>query len=174
MKKKHRIDFTLYENNYSKVIFRFFPQQSNCHSFNDAPPTTWSEVYKVYYYYEIVKKYTDEDKERVVLWKSGCDECSIIDEVAYRIPLVLEGKKKVEVEYSNAKFTINLLDSEMIPCGDGVFWNIHKFDKNNYEFTMWNCNDVGYRFLLDRNKMKEFGEYLNECCEYMLAHGDPI
>ena len=26
----------------------------------------------------------------------------------------------------------------------------------------------------EKDKLKAFGEYLSECCEYMLAHGDPI
>ena len=172
MKKKHRIDFTLYENDYSKIIFRFRPDISNCHSFGDIPPTKWEEVYKVYYYYEVFQKYS-EDKERRVLWRSGCDECSIIGEVACRIPLILEGKKKVEVEYANAKFTINLF-SEIMPCGDGVFWKIDKLNKDGYHFSIWNSDEIGYRFYLDKDKMQKFGEYLKECCEYMLAHGDPI
>lgn len=172
MRKKHRIDFTLHENDYSKIVFRFRPDLSNCHSFNDEPPKSWKGVYKVYYYYEVFEKYS-EDKERRVLWKSGCDECSIISEVAYRIPLILEGKKKIEVEYSNAKFTINLFN-EMQPFGDGVFWKIDKLSKDNYQLTMWNSNEVGYRFHLYREQLQRFGEYLKECCEYMLAHGDPI
>ncbi len=172
MKKKHRIDFILYENDYSKLVFRFRPDLSNCHSHNDEPPKSWNEVYKVYYYYEIFEKYS-EDKERIVLWKSGCDECSIIAEVAYRIPLILEGKKKIEVEYSNAKFTINLFN-EMMPCGDGVCWKIDKLSKDNYQLAMWNSDEIGYRFHLYREQLQEFGEYLKECSEYMLAHGDPI
>ena len=173
MKKKHRIDFTLYENDYSKIIFRFRPDLSNCHSHNDKTPKSWDEVYKVYYYYEIIKKYTDENRERTVLWKSGCDECSIINEVAARILLILEGKKKVEVEYANAKFTIKLFN-EIMPSGDGVWWKIDKLSKDNYQFSMWNSAEVGYRFYLDKDKTQKFGEYLEECCEYMLAHGDPI
>ena len=172
MKKKHRIDFILYENDYSKIIFRFFPQQSHCHSFGDTPPKNWEEVYKVYYYYEIIQKFTD-DNERLVVWKSGCDECSIIAEVASRIPLILDGKKKIEIEYANAKFTINLFN-EMLPCGDGVCWKIDKLSKDNYQLAMWNSNEVGYRFHLYREQLQKFGEYLKECCEYMLAHGDPI
>ena len=27
---------------------------------------------------------------------------------------------------------------------------------------------------LGKDKLKAFGEYLSECCEYRLAHGDPI
>ena len=172
MKKKHRIDFTLYENDYSKIIFRFFPQQSNCHSFGDTPPKNWEEVSKVYYYYEIIQKFTD-DNERLIVWKSGCDECSIIAEVASRIPLILDGKKKIEIEYANAKFTINLFN-EMLPCGDGVCWKIDKLSKDNYQIAMWNSNEVGYRFHLYREHLQKFGEYLKGCCEYMLAHGDPI
>lgn len=173
MKKKHRIDFTLCENNYSKIIFRFRPDLSNCHSHNDEPPKSWDEVYKVYYYYEIAKIYKDEDRERQVVWKSGCDECSIISEVAYRIPLILEGKKKVEVEYSNTKYTINLFN-EIMPFGDGVFWKIDRLNKAKYRFSMWNSDEIGYRFYLDKDKTQKFGEYLKECCEYMLAHSDPI
>ena len=172
MKKKHRIDFTLYENDYSKIIFRFRPDISNCHSFNDELPKSWDEVYKVYYYYEIFEKYS-EDRERRVLWKSGCDECSIIAEVAYRIPLILEGKRKIVIDYSNAKFTINLFN-EIMPSGDGVFWKIEKLSKDNYMFNLWNSLEVGYRFHLYKERMQPFADYLKECCEYMLAHGDPI
>ena len=39
---------------------------------------------------------------------------------------------------------------------------------------MVNCDGIGYRFNLNKKRLKEFGEYLNSCCEYMLAHGDPI
>ena len=173
MRKKHRIDFTLYANDYSKIVFRFRPDLSNCHSYGDVPPRSWDEVYKVYYYYEIFQKYEDIDKERRVLWKSGCDECSIIAEVAYRIPLILDGKKRIEIEYANAKFNIKLFN-EMLPSGDGVCWKIDKLSKDNYQLSMWNSNEVGYRFHLNREKMQKFSEYLNECCEYMLAHGDPI
>lgn len=173
MKKKHRIDFTLYENDYFKIVFRFRPDISSCHSHNDQRPKSWDDVFKVYYYYEIIKKYKDEDRERAVLWKSGCDECSIISEVAYRIPFILEGKKKIEIEHSAAKVTINLFN-EMFPCGDGVWWKIDKLSKDNYQLYMWNSDEIGYRFYLDKDRTQKFGEYLKECCEYMLAHGDPI
>lgn len=172
MKKKHRIDFILHENDYSKIIFRFRPDLSNCHSHNDAPPKSWDEVYKVYYYYEIIQEFTN-DNDRSVLWKSDCDECSIIDEVASRILLIIEGKKKIEVEYANAKFTIKLFN-EIMPCGDGVCWKIDKLSKDNYQLIMWNSNEVGYRCCLYREQLQKFGEYLKECCEYMLGHGDPI
>ena len=171
MKKKHHIDFTLYENDYSKIIFRFRPDISNCHSFGDNPPTSWKEVYKVYYYYEIFLKYNDGTRR--CLWESGCDECSIIDEVAGRIPLILDGKKKIEVEWADAKFTIKLFD-EIIPFGDGVFWKIEKLSKDNYMFNLWNSLEVGYRFHLHKERMQPFADYLKECCEYMLTHGDPI
>lgn len=172
MKKKHRIDFVLSENSYSKIIFRFFPQQSSCHSFGDTPPKTWNEVYKVYYYYEIIQKFTDYN-ERSVLWKSGCDECSVIAEVASRIPSILEGKKRIEFEHNNIKFNIKMFD-EMMPFGDGVCWKIDKLSKDYYQLAMWNSNEVGYRFGIHKDQLQKFGEYLKECCEYMLAHGDPI
>ena len=70
--------------------------------------------------------------------------------------------------------------------GMGVGWTIHKFDnhKNNkefgipfqvyYQFTLYNWNDVGFRFVIKEEQIEQFGKYLESCCEYMLAHGEPI
>ena len=66
------------------------------------------------------------------------------------------------------------LFDEVFPIGYGVSWVIHKLHSGKYSITMWKYNNTGYRFVLDRDKLKKFGEYLNECSEYMLAHGDPI
>lgn len=54
MKKERKLDFVLKERNGYRLIFRFYPKQSHCHSFNDKPPTSWNEVYKVYYSYAIL------------------------------------------------------------------------------------------------------------------------
>ena len=43
-----------------------------------------------------------------------------------------------------------------------------------YKFTLFDYFDKGYRFRIDQENMKAFGEYLLGCCEFMLAHGDPI
>lgn len=118
--KKEHLDFLLYDNEYSKTIFRFLPKESTCHSFNHEPPKEWSDVYKVYYSYMVIRQYKNKDKTEV-LFKTHCDECSIIDEVAFRIKLLGIGKAYYEntlPDESTAK--IPLLDDEMFPYGYGV------------------------------------------------------
>lgn len=175
MGKVRKIDFILYEDKDEVLIFRFYPRLSSCHSFNDIPPTKWEEVYKVYYSYKIFKRYKD-DNYTYILFDCGCDECSIIDEVAERIKYIVDDKKEVTITHmKNKEYTVELLGKEVIPRGDGVSWIINEYKQHDiYEIILWNFDETGYRFYLKKDKLKEFGKYLNECCEYMLAHGDPI
>lgn len=171
MYKKRNIDFVLYEDENEILTFRFYPRQSSCHSFDDKLPTKWEEVYKVYYSYSVFIK-DKEDCEVRPLFECNYDECSVIGEVAARIALVVDGKKGVTLD--NGRF-IELLNNEVRPMGDGVSWEIKECrTPNEYEVVMWDFDNTGYRFTLEKNELKAFGEYLNECCEYMLAHGDPI
>ena len=59
MYKKRKIDFILNERRGYRLIFRFYPKRSSCHSFNENPPKSWNEVYKVYYSYAILEEYDD-------------------------------------------------------------------------------------------------------------------
>lgn len=174
MNKVRRIDFVLYEDDDEMLVFRFRPRQSNCHSFNDTPPVTWDDVYKVYYSYAIFRRYKD-GSGHTILFSCSCDECSIIDEVAARCVYLAEGKQTVDVIHprTDETRTIKLLNNQMIPMGMGVSWEIKKIC-HKYEFDLFDCGGVGFRFCIGKEMMKRFGEYLNECCEYMLAHGDPI
>ncbi len=172
-KKKKKIDFVLRENEGSKLIFRFYPRSSHCHGFGSVPPTKWEEVYKVYYSYSIFER-EKEGRESRTLFECGCDECSLIDEVAARCLYLDEGKTNIVRNFAGKDYTIELLNNEMYPTGDGVSWNIFKLSDNCYEFVLFNWDDTGFRFQFKKEQLKEFGEYLNECCEYMLAHGDPI
>lgn len=174
MTKVNKIDFILQDDEYETTIFRFRPQQSSCHSHNEKPPTSWDEVYKVYYSYAIIKKYKYDGHSRV-LFNCDCDECSVIDEVAARCEYLANGQTSVETKHPHTgeTRTIQLLNNEVHPIGYGVSWDI-KFQYDVYCITMFNWDGTGYRFRPNKKKLKEFGEYLNECCEYMLAHGDPI
>ena len=40
MGKKRKIDYTLTECEDERLVFRFYPRQSSCHSFGDKPPTS--------------------------------------------------------------------------------------------------------------------------------------
>lgn len=77
---------------------------------------------------------------------------------------------------------------EILPLGMGTNWTISKHtwtdvgyedDEEDivhtyYNFVLFDYNDKGFRFSINENDIKSFGEYLLRCCEYMLAHGDPI
>ena len=175
MGKKKKIDFVISEDELSKTIFRFYPRQSSCHGFGDKPPKDWSGVYKVYYSYKIIKIWKD-DNDHMILFDSGTDECSIIDEVANCIKLIADGEESYRyTDKEGNKCSIDLLGREMLPFGDGISWTIHKTtNKQQYLISMFNSFGIGYRFVLDREKLAEFGEYLNGCCEHMLANGEPI
>lgn len=172
MKKKEKIDFVLFEDDDEKLVFRFYPRQSSCHSFGDEPPKDWNDVYKVYYSYSVILVYK-EDNWHKTLFNCHCDECSIIDEIAERCKLLSEGKTVFEGEHDGEKYTIKLLNNEVHPVGMGTSWTVsRRYD--TYEFRLFDWDDMGFRFYLKKDKLKAFGEYLSECCEYMLAHGDPI
>ena len=174
MRKVRKLDFILNEDQHEAVIFRFRPRQSSCHSFGDNPPKSWDDVYKVYYSYSIIKKYKDDHSHRT-LFNSSCDECSIIDEIAVRCLYLADGQSSIEFTYSNTDevITVQLLNNEVHPIGYGVSWDV-KFQYNIYWITLFNWDGTGYKFHLNKEQLKAFGEYLNNCCEYMLAHGDPI
>lgn len=173
MKKKRKIDFVIYENKYEIVTFRFYPRQSNCHSFNDIPPKNWSEVYKVYFSYGIFRRWKDSNSTET-LFECLCDECSVIKEISSRIEYIAQDNKTISISCGGEEYIINLFDEEVFPIGYGVSWVIHKLSSGEYSITMWKYNNTGYRFIVDKDKLKKFGEYLNECSEYMLDHGDPI
>lgn len=175
MNKVSKIDFILHEDEYETIVFRFRPRQSSCHSHNNKPPTSWNGVYKVYYSYSIFKVSKDNIRSEL-LFNCSCDECSVIDEVAARCLYLANGQTSVDVTYplTGETRTIQLLNNEMHPCGYGVHWDIEHLYENFYSISMFGWDGKGYRFSLSQKKLKEFGEYLNECCEYMLAHGDPI
>jgi len=173
MYKQRHIDFIIFEDEDEKIIFRFYPRQSSCHSFGANPPKDWNDVYKVYYHYRIFKLWKDDGFSEE-LFDSYCDECSEIGEVSCYIKYLMEGKKSITINHDGTDYKIKFLDNEILPCGDGVSWVIHHCRREWYEIFLWNASDIGYRFRLTKTKMKEFGEYLNSCCEYMLSHGNPI
>lgn len=187
MKKKRKIDYVLFEDDDEKVVFRFYPRLSSCHSSNNEPPKSWKSVYKVYYYYRILRFWKEEDgsidRDYIVLFDSDCDECSIIDEIGHRCLLLANGE---EVHKRKDGREIQLLNQSIYPFGMGVEWTITKrvrsaFDWEDgeqdvvtYTFTLFDYWNKGFRFILWEKDIKAFGEYLLECCEYMLEHGEPI
>lgn len=182
MSKKRKIDYIIEQTDDERLIFRFYPRQSHCHSFGDEPPKTWRGVYKVYYSYAIIKqiRFNPEDKwESEVMFYEDCDECSVIDAIGRRCLWLADGLKTFKNRFGE---NIPLLDDEVFPIGAGVSWIISKktwYDFEDvmhtcYNFSVFDYFDKGFRFIINEENMKSFGEYLLGCCEYMLAHGDPI
>lgn len=66
----------------------------------------------------------------------------------------------------------------ILPFGMGTNWTIIKntrFDLSTYyTFTLFDYSNKGFRFNVEEKDIRSFGEYFLGCCEYMLAHGDPI
>ena len=180
MSKKRKIDYIINQTDDERLIFRFYPRQSHCHSFGDEPPKSLSDVYKVYFSYAIIKQWKfnpDDIWKSEIMFYERCDECSIIDEVGQRCLILADG---TEVFKRDDGIEIQLLDKCILPFGMGTNWTISKI-KNTYylkhtyyEFTLFDYFDRGFRFSIKEKDMKSFGEYLLGCCEYMLAHGEPI
>lgn len=202
MCKKRKIDYIIEQEDDERLVFRFYPRRSSCHGFGNEPPKSWSDVYKVYYSYAIIKqwKFNSEDQwESKIMFSSGCDECSAIDEVAFVCSQLYEGK---EVFIREDRHEIQLLNRPIMAFGMGVDWTISKhvciyedwdeedlqhcsnmdevwdcakeIQKVYYTFMLFDYWGKGFKFTLEDKDVKAFGEYLLGCCEYMLAHGDPI
>lgn len=93
-----------------------------------------------------------------------------------------ECKTEYSREIDGELHTWQLLDSGMFSFGMGVSWKIHKYQiwidedtaEDRYEIQMFDRKNICYRFSLNLEQLKEFGQYLLDCCEYMLAHEESI
>lgn len=164
--KVKKLDFVIenrkHDDEHKQIIFRFCPTESHCHSFDDDPPKSWDEVYKVYYSYHIFERYDWLDFHcSDLVFNMPCDECSILTSLAFYIrDLVKTGKSKTSA------ITFGQPGSE---------WIIERTSHNAYKFTVWeDPSNKGYRFWLPADRMEEFAEYLDTVNEYMLQHGEPI
>ena len=182
---KRKLDYIIESDDDCRLIFRFYPRSSSCHSFNEEAPKSWGEVYKVYYSWAILAQYFDDETGDVgytkIVYKDECDECSMISEIAARCLHLAKGEEKVEVERRGNKRSIELLGTEIFPMGMGTSWKISKREYSlsnkshiSYHFEVWGWDQRGYRFVIPENRMEDFGEYLQMCCDYMLEHGEPI
>lgn len=174
---KRKLDFVICESDTYRMTFRFYPKKSHCHSFNDEPPKTWLDVYKIYYSWAILKQLKNENgniEKTVILFMAHCDECSVIDEISARCNLLSRRIEQVKRKNGDENYKIKVLNRECYPMGMGVSWIIRKTRNKSYIFEVWNFSNNGFRFELPHKRIKEFGEYLLMCCNYMLEHGEPI
>lgn len=173
MKKK--FDFVLSDDpGFNRTIFRFYPRRTHVHSFNDDPPKTWEEVYKVYYSWAIIRQYYNDNNKIVpeksmVLFEVHCDECSEIPNLSAIIKYVMR--------------TDNIYDDPTCgqPAGD---WRVEKQKWEDY-FTRKDCemycfyvfdnlSTQGCRFFLNKDGVLKFCDWLDMINQYALDHGEGI
>lgn len=179
---KQKLDFIIYDEQDEQLVFRFYPRRSHCHSFNEKPPQSSEEVFKVYYAYSILKQWKREDGSiecTEVMYEESFDECSVIDTVSECCEKLSNGiteeERHLKLRNKDYSRLVHYCDTEYYPLGDGTSWLIHPSTKQSmFKIEVWSSDDKGFRFWLSKEKLKQFGEYLNMCCEYMLKHGEPI
>lgn len=173
---KRKMDFTLMESDYRKVIFRFYPRQTFVHGFSDYCPKTWKEVYKVYYSFAIIQYHKDdngniESESADRLLYMYCDECSQIPNLKAIIEYIMDNDDYVFDEPTFGQPAIDWKISKR----KGVYkWKGNE-PYEYYNFEMFdNWLNVGYRFILNRKEVEEFCKYLDKINQYALDHSVPI
>lgn len=156
-----KADFTIDKNEDFETIFHFFTRDSRCHSFNDDPPKTWKDVYKVYYSWSITQNMLGMDDEVVeseVLIDVVWDECSRLTDLSDCIRDMIYNKKE---------------NIYLAPLGQPASeWHIDRIANDTLLFTVWeDPRDTGYRFRLSDETAEEFAQFLDEVNQYMLEHG---
>lgn len=182
---KRKLDYIIKEDKefFERIVFRFYPRQSHCHSFNEEPPKTYEDIYKVYFSWAILLQDIDENgnvEDTKTLYREYCDECSRIYSIALFCNLLANGKEWYEPD---AGEPYEILDNEFHSLGSGTSWVIHKIppiykiskqQENMYAFDLWGFSGKGFRFYLPHYRLKEFADYLQGCSDYMLVHGESI
>ena len=164
MDKRSKMDFVLFANDYKKVVFRFYLKDSYWHSFNSTAPVEDRQLYKTYYYWRILDL-TDNE----ILFDSGVDECSALNELAASCNLLLDGIEVFETD----DISFPLLDREILSfCG--VVYKIHKFRENKYQIEFWNCYSQGYRCIFTIRELRKFTDYLEAIDYNMKCRAVPI
>lgn len=180
MAKAKFLDFKLFEEEGHQIKFRFYPRQSNCHSFGETPPTNWDEIYKVYYSWRIDYLQWNEKEKRWIpemVMDMPIDECSVLTELAYVIRWSLEHKESVDSLKScgmpGSEWDIDYRDYSELR--DDMMEDEKMAWKDKLRFRVFdNYTNRGYQFFLEPDKAEEFAKYLDRVNDHMLKNGEPI
>lgn len=171
---KQKIDFILHNDWFYKDIFRFYPRRTHVHGFDDDPPNNWSEVYKVYYTWAIIRQYYDDQsgfitpEESETLFEIEMDECSMIP----NLPNIIRHVMGTGETFNYPTFGQ--------PAGD---WKIelHTYEDADGDSCEWykfqvfdNWTNQGIRFTLNKEETLKFIEYLERINQYALEHSEGI
>ena len=140
---KTQIEFILCEDSHYKLIFQFTEQEQG------------------YCRFVII---AEQDISFKYMFNSHWCESSTLEEVATRIQHIVNGEKVILRDCFGRTFEIELLNNELLGTSDETSWTINELSKDVYEIVLWNSEDVGYRFVLSKEKLAKFGKFLRESC----------
>lgn len=175
MPKARHLDFELKRDEDSILKFRFYPKSSHMHGFDEEPPKTFDDVYKVYYTWGIFRSQNlacpDEPDEWTAfqrMFHIAYDECSALETLEYGIRHVIRYKKGRLDHWSwgepGSDWIISYRkEDKQDRTKDRVFFEV--FD---------NSTDAGFRFVLSVDKALAFADYLHTVNQHMLENGEPI
>ena len=162
-------DFVIEEGNGNKKVLRFYPIDSNVHGFDEEAPETWEDVYKTYMTFSVLRFWEDWDKKGVYETE-GHELFSYYKDEGEGLRYLREVLQEIIFGVAENKYYIR-------PFGDGIDWEIVKSSKYKCEYTFTMVNSESgqcYRFYLNRKKIEEFYNTLDDFLEYMLKHSEGI
>lgn len=169
---KQKIDFVL-NNGNPQDIFRFYPRRTHVHGFEDNPPADWSEVYKVYYAWAVIRRYYNNSGDVIpelskTLFEIKCDECSIIP----NLPDIIRHVMDTGETFDYPTFGQPAADWKI----ERVAWENHEDKRCElYKFQVFNnWTHQGIKFTLNKEETLEFIAYLERINQYALEHGEGI
>ena len=178
--KKAMLDFVLRDDSSRKIVFRFYPKASHMHSFDDKPPMSLQDVYKVYYSWGIVQAWKHENGSRTGyqrIFYMSCDECSVLEYLEYAIRNIIRYKKRrtslLSLGQPGSMWTI-MYYPHRVQDEDTGEWHI---DPTNgvLAFEVFdNWTNLGYKFDLELSEALDFCDYLHDVNQHMLENGEPI
>lgn len=168
MRKQH-FDFIIdKQEEFDKKVLRFYPRQSNVHGFGDELPKAWDDVYKTYMTFSVLCYRESDDIEGK--YEKPYELFSYNYDEGEGLRILRGVLAEINTDEEKDEYTI-------IPFGDGIDWEINKDkrDDNCYIFTMINSESgLCYRFRLNRSRINEFYNVLDDFLEHMLEHSVDI
>lgn len=157
--KKH-FDFVINNTEDIKTVIRFYPCRSHVHGFDEnIPPNKWENVYKTYLTFSILNYYW-EDKPPSIMFTSYMDEGEGLRYLRDYLDHIINKNDKRKYD--------------LLPFGSGAEWIIER-NRNIFSFYIFSYfKNNGFRFGLNRNRIQDFYDVLNDFLEYMLKHSEVI